>query len=590
MMPSTLIGILMHAAERPAARAMMVKEAGRWRDISAQELYSAVAALSRSMQACGIAKGDRIALLSENRPEWAFTDYAALALGAVVVPIYPTLTAEQVGAILKDSGARLLFVSNQAQLEKFLSLRSSCAVEKVVSMDGEGEAIPFSGLVKSRPSGRDANFDAAAHAIAPEDLATIIYTSGTTGVPKGAMLTHGNITSNLEVSLHDYEFFPGDLAISFLPLSHITARHLDYLYMARGVTIAYCPDMDLVGEMLLELRPHYLVSVPRMYEKARQKAEREAGRGLKRAVFDWAMRTGQKHLPEVLERRTPASLAWRLADALVFRRIRRGFGGRVRGYVSGSAPLGLELATWFASAGILIYEGYGMTETSPVVSINTPRAHKLGTVGRVLPNVEARIAEDGELLVRGPSVFKGYWNRPQENAAAFSDGWFHTGDIGALDADGYLSITDRKKDLIKTSGGKLIAPQPLETALKNNTLIAQAAILGDKRNFASVLIQPQFALLQSWAHEHGLEAGSRRDLVKDPRVKALYEGIVGELNRKLARFEQLKCVLLVPDEFSIATGELTPSMKLKRRVVEERYRSQIDAMYEEASAHAHASP
>jgi long-chain acyl-CoA synthetase len=408
------------------------------------------------------------------------------------------------------------------------------------------------------------------------------------------MLTHGNIASNISCSLLGFDIEPGQISISFLPLCHITARHVDFSMIYHGVTLAYVPFMEQLATALLEVRPTTFVAVPRVYEKIYAQAERKAGRFARRAIFDWALSIGVQYKPEILAGRTPTAHAWRLANKLVFSKIREGIGGQVRTFISGGAPLGRELAEWYAAAGIRIHEGYGLTETSPVIAVNSPINHRIGTVGKILPNIEVRIAEDGEILVRGPSVFKGYWNRPEETQNAFvdglinngrvNDGWFKTGDIGNIDAEGYLSVTDRKKDLIKTSGGKFIAPQPIENSLKLNSLIGTAAIVGDKRKFAAVIISPNFASLEDWARTNGIPFNSRADLVANPMVQAVYDQIIGGINQNLARFEKLKRVLLVADEFTAENGALTPTMKLRRRVIEERYRRQIEELYAQAEA------
>jgi long-chain acyl-CoA synthetase len=346
-----------------------------------------------------------------------------------------------------------------------------------------------------------------------------------------------------------------------------------------GVPVAYCPSMDVLQEVLLEVKPTIFVGVPRLYEKVRSQVEAIATGAVKRPLFEWALRVGRAYMDEVVAGRRPTAREWRVADRLVFSKIAAGFGGRGRFFFSGGAPLGRDLASWYATVGIRIFEGYGLTETSPVISINTPQHYRLGTVGKPLPNVECRIADDGEILVRGPSIFKGYWNKPEETAASFDDGWFKTGDVGALDEDGFLSITDRKKDLIKTSGGKFIAPQPIETALKANELVAQATVIGDRRKFPAVIIAPHFASLEHWARANDVAFASRAELVSNPKVQALYQEILENLNHGLAQFEKLKRFLLVPDEFSIAGGEMTPTLKLKRRVIETKYRDQIDTMY-----------
>jgi long-chain acyl-CoA synthetase len=595
MGPFTLVDIVMAAVERESASVAKHKINGTWIDISPKQLRQGVVALAKALESWGIAKGERIAILSENRPEWAITDFAAVSIGAVDVPIYATLTAEQAAVILKDSGARILFVSSREQLEKFTSIEEKTAIEKVVIFDQlesplENNWVPLSewSSIFSSPSPADAEeqWKAKARSIQPDDLATLIYTSGTTGTPKGVMLTHGNIASNMSHSLALFNFVSGDTGISFLPLSHITARHLDYCLYLHGVVVAYCPHIEDLPQALLEVRPTIIVGVPRVYEKVREKARARASKGLKKQIFKWATSVGEANLEPVLAGKTPSSMSWKLANALVYSKIKAGFGGRGRFFISGGAPLGYDLARWYACMSIRIHEGYGLTETSPVIAINTPVNHRIGTVGLPLPNMECRIAEDGEILVRGPAVFKGYWQREQETRDAFADGWFKTGDIGSFDADGYLSITDRKKDLIKTSGGKFIAPQPIEGKLKSNALVAEAAVLGDRRKFPSVLIAPQFSALEAWARANGVLFADRRELVARRQVKDLYEGIVHELNHGLAKFEQLKKVLLVPDEFTIATGEITPSMKLKRKVVEKKYADQINALYAEEPAPA----
>ena len=582
----TLNDIFFNAVAANVPRILTYKQGGQWKDISSQELYRQVTAVARALQAWGLGRGDHVAILSENRPEWQIADFACLLLGIVDVPIYATLPADQIIYLLNNSEARAIFVSTQEQLQKVLQIRQQTKIEKIVLMEDaqQSEAVPFRSLIANAPAGRDAALDAIGHSIKPDDLATIIYTSGTTGTPKGAMLTHGNIASNISFSLRDFGSGTTDLSISYLPLSHITARHLDYYCLQCGVTLAYCPHLEDLPQTLMEARPTLLVSVPRVYEKVYNKVLIETRHGIKHKIYEWAMKVGRAHREEILSGKTPSSLQWKLANTLFFSKVRKGFGGRARAFISGGAPLGIDLATWFADIGIVILQGYGLTETSPVIAINTPEANRLGTVGKKLPNVEVKIAEDGELLVRGPSIFHGYWKLPQETQDAFADGWFKTGDIASLDADGFLSITDRKKDLIKTSGGKFIAPQPLENVLKANPLVSQAAIIGDRRKFPAVIIAPHFPVLENWAKENNVSFSSHAQLITNPKVQELYEGIIEALNQKLAQFEKLKKVLLVPDEFSIATGELTPSLKLKRRFVEKKYQTQIDALYSNAEA------
>ena len=565
---------------------VMHRRSIQWISVSSSEFYQSVVGVARALQEWGIVKGDRVAILSENRPEWTIADFACLLIGAVVVPVYATLTGEQMAYMLHDSGARVVFVSNEKQLLKMRGIQDQTVAERVVVMDPveTAHAVQMQRLMQDGPKERDPQFDSAARAIEPDDLATIIYTSGTTGTPKGARLTHGNMASNIAYSLSGFTLRSGEISISFLPLSHVTARHVDLAMLYRGVTLAYVSALDTLPQALAEVRPTIFVGVPRVYEKIHTQVDLKAKGFPKKWIYCWALSVGRKHRPEVLADQTPASLAWRIASLLVYSKVRAGMGGRAELFISGGAPLGRELAEWYADIGIRIDEGYGLTETSPVIAVNSPEAHKLGTVGKPLPNVEVRIAEDGEILVRGPSVFKGYWNRPEETKAALVDGWFKTGDIGNLDADGFLSITDRKKDLIKTSGGKFIAPQPLENSLKHNALIGEAVVLGDKHKFPAVLISPYFPVLEDWARANQIAFSSRKYLITHPKVKALYDGIVADLNRNLARFEQLKKVILIAEEFSPENGVLTASMKLRRRVVEDRYRAQIEKMYAETEA------
>jgi len=580
-MAETLIDVFYSVVERNHDQVMLYKQTVKWIPLSSRELYGNVIGTARTLAQWGIGKGDRVAILSENRPEWAVADFASLLLGAVDVPIYPTLTGEQTLAILQDSGARIAFVSTVEQLEKVLAIKGRTAIEKVVVMDYVGipEGIPMHRMMVNQDTGRDSEMDARGKSIRPDDLATIVYTSGTTGTPKGAMLTHGNLASNLFYARDYFDLGPGQVGISFLPLSHVTARHLDYVLFQCGVTIAYCPNFTLMPQYLKEVRPTIFVGVPRVYEKLRDRVRREAAKGIKRKVYDWALRVGHAHRDEILAGRQPTSPRWKLANSLLYSKIRGGMGGRVQFCVAGGAALGRDLAGWFADVGIRIHEGYGLTETSPVIAINSPRQHRLGTVGKVLSNVECRIASDGEILVRAPSVFKGYWNKPEETSNVFEDGWFKTGDIGYLDADGFLTITDRKKDLQKTSGGKFVTPQPIELALTSSPVVAYAAVFAEGRKFVSAVIAPEFSALEEWARAQQISYANRQQLVAHLKVQALYEGIVAEVNKNLAQYETIKNFLVVPDEFTIADGQLTASMKMRRRAVEQRYRIHIEALY-----------
>jgi len=581
----TLNDILLVVCQRRRDRVMMQREAVGWVPISSTELYRNVVGVARALQSRGITKGDRVAILSENRPEWTITDFAALSLGAVTVPIYSTQTADQTSFILNNSGARAIAVSTKQQLEKVSTIQRHTPVEHVLVMDAVEtvHATHLGTLMTQGPTTPDSEFDARAAAISSDDPATIIYTSGTTGTPKGAVLTHGNLASNIRCSLEGFSIGEGEeVSVSFLPLSHVTARHVDFALLYRGVVLAYCPDITQLPKVLSEIKPDIFVGVPRVYEKIRQQVLLQTASPLKNVIYRWALKTGRAHRDETLSEIEPAAFAWKMANRLVYSKVRVGMGGNAKEFISGGAPLGRELAEWYADIGIRIHEGYGLTETSPVIAVNSPKAHKLGTVGKPLANVEVRIADDGEILVRGPSVFQGYWKRPEETEAAFVDGWFRTGDIGNLDSEGYLSVTDRKKDLIKTSGGKFIAPQPIENSLKLNPLIGTVIVLGDRRKFPAVLISPHFPLLEDWARANKVKFGSRADLVAHPKVQALYEGIVDELNSGLARFEKLKRVLVISEEFSPSDGTMTHTFKLRRRGIEEKYRSLIDDMYAKA--------
>jgi len=565
--------------------------AGTWQPITAEQIYGRVRALAEAFRSWGIGKGDRVAILSENRWEWAVTDYAALAIGAVDVPLYPTLTPEQIGYMLRDAGAKAVVVSTADQYENVKLAGDLPELEHVVVMDA-GEfagAESFAKLTEGAAEKQqpDAAFDAMVAEAKPDDLMTIIYTSGTTGEPKGVMLTQGNLASNINLAMRPLPNRPGDSYVSFLPLSHIYARHVDYSLMAEQVVVSYCPRFDQLAAVMRAVRPTIFIAVPRVYEKIKQGVEaKSAASPVKAKILRWAVGVGRAHREETLAGKTPSGLFYKVADKLVFAKIREAFGGRVRVFISGGAALGMDTAGWFADVGIVLLEGYGLTETSPVITMNAPLENRIGTVGKKLPNVECRFAEDGELEVKGPSVFPGYWKKPKETAEVLSeDGWFKTGDIGVMDGDGYISITDRKKELLKTSGGKLIAPQPIENKLKANALVGHAALVGDRHKFVCVLISPNLPVLRRWAEGQGIAAGDAKALVKDPKVVALYQDVVRQVNGTLAHYEDIKRVCVVPDEWSIEDGEMTPSMKLKRRVVEKKYAAEIAEFYkDEATA------
>ena len=576
------------------------KKDGAWRDISSEEFRRAVEELSMGLRGLGIDRGDRVALLSENRPEWAYADLAVLCAAAVDVPIYPSLTAPQILYLLNDSQSKAIFVSNDPLAAKLAEIRAQApALKHVIRMD-DGAGAGTLTLSEVRGRGRKALAEdrgavkARAAEVKPADLATIIYTSGTTGEPKGVMLTHDNIVSNVAASAPIVsDFGPDDVALSFLPLCHIFERMGGfYLMLARGVTIAYAESIEKVPANMAEVRPTLMFSTPRLYEKmyARVLEKVASDPPARQKVFHWAIGVGSRVFAHTVAGTSPGlllKLQKAVADKLVFSKIRERVGGRLRLFVSGGAPLARDINEFFGAAGLLIFEGYGLTETSPVITVNAPRALRPGTVGKPISGVEVKIADDGEILTRGPHVMKGYYNKPEATREAIEpDGWFHTGDIGILDKDGFLSITDRKKDLIVTSGGKKVAPQPIENALKSNPLIGEIVMIGNTRNFPAALVVPNFANLEKWAREQGVPFASREALVADPRVVELYDRTVQELMKPYAQYERIKKSALLPREFSIETGELTPKLSVKRRVVEEKYKDLIDRMYQGAAAPA----
>ena len=573
---------------------MRIRRDGRWTALDYRELAERVHAASIGLRELGVRDGDRVAILSENRPEWAITDYACLTARATDVPIYPTLPARQVEYILRDSGAVAVVVSTAAQLEKLQSIREHLpALRHVIAFDADArgpDVLPFDELLACGRAALTRHPGWRTHALAarPDDLATLIYTSGTTGDPKGVMLTHGNIASNVTTSVGLFDFGEGDECLSFLPLSHIFERMFGHYSMFHaGVVINYAGSIDTVAADMRELRPTMMASVPRLYEKifSRVLDAVRASPAPRRRIFAWARRVGESWVERTLAGEpVPAmlSLQRRVADRLVFATLRARTGGRIRFFISGGAPLSPEIAKFFFAAGMPILEGYGLTETSPVMAVNIFGQTRLGTVGRPIPGVEIRIAPDGEIITRGPHVMKGYYNKPDATREAIDpDGWFHTGDIGLLDADGYLRITDRKKDLIVTAGGKNIAPQPIENLAKSSKFVSNAVMLGDRRPFPIMLVVPNAEPLKAWAARHGLPANEMDRLCRLPEVHTKLEREVRKTLRDLAQFEMPKKFLLLPRDFSVEGGELTPTLKVRRRVVEERHKAAIEALYAE---------
>ncbi len=549
------------------------------------------------MEALGIVPGDRVAILSENRPEWLIADFACVMARAISVPLYAVLPAGQISFMLRDSEAKAIFVSNEEQLAKIRELRPELgALAHIITFEEsptqEADVISWQELMALGDSRLaqldDGEYRARPLATGPHELLTILYTSGTTGEPKGVMLTHNNLVSNVRSVLQVLEIKSGDISLSVLPLSHIFERMAGhYVMFYAGVTICYAESFAAVAQNFLEVRPTVMTMVPRGYEKIFARVEEVARQGgaAKERLLRWAVDVGRRHLACKLEERRPGAwlaLQYRLADRLVFSRLRRLTGGRIRYFVSGGAPLNPDLARFFLAAGLPILEGYGLTETSPVIAFNQPGGIRPGTVGRPIPGVEVAIAEDGEILTRGPHVMKGYYKRPEATAAAIEpDGWFHTGDVGDLDSEGRLSITDRKKDLIVTAGGKNIAPQPIENRVSSNPYVSQVVMIGDRRSFPILVVVPEFEALAAWANNQGIRFGSRDDLVVDRRVVEFMEREVLDSLADLARHERPKKLALLPNELSLDNGEITPTLKIKRRVVEERYREIINALYVE---------
>ncbi|HEY7515006.1 MAG TPA: long-chain fatty acid--CoA ligase, partial [Vicinamibacteria bacterium] len=544
MTPRTVCDLFYHSVDTYKKKEhLKYKRDGAWRAISSDELRTAVEELSLGLRDLGVEKGDKVAILSENRPEWAFADLATLCAGAADAPVYATLTPAQVLYILNDSESKAVFVSNAAQAAKVAEVRGQLkTLRHVVCMD-EAPVAGTTALEAVRARGREAlarDKDAVrrrAAEMGPDDVATLIYTSGTTGDPKGVMLTHGNLVSNVLGAAKIFTALgPDDVCLSFLPLCHSferTAGHNFMLYA--GATIAYAESVEAVPVNMQEVRPTVMSSVPRLYEKMYARVNEKVANDppARQRIFRWALGVGREIFRHQVERTPPGlvlKLKHRIADALVFSKIKERTGGRLRLFVSGGAPLAREIAEFFGAAGLTICEGYGLTETSPVITANRPDWIKPGTVGLPLEGIEVRIAADGEILTRGPHVMKGYYNKPEATREAIDpEGWLHTGDVGHLDADGFLVITDRKKDIIVTSGGKNIAPQPIENKLKTNRFIGEIVMIGNKRNFPSALVVPNFANLEPWAKEHGIAFSSRADLIRNEKVVELYEKTVEQM-------------------------------------------------------------
>jgi long-chain acyl-CoA synthetase len=575
---------------RPNSRAQMARRDGVWESIASAELLRRVAGLSMALVELGVKPGDRVALFAANRPEWHTADFAINGSGGVTVPVYFNESPDRMTFILKHCGARVIIVAGAEQLKRLLPCRAQLPdLEHVIVADiGDNvptECLRYETLIASAGGAEIAAYRMRAAQVLPGQLCSIIYTSGTTGEPKGVMLTHNNMSSNVTDSCATFDFEPGtDIALSFLPLAHVYGRMLDYIYLFNGVSVAYVEAVDLVPQALLEIHPTVIAAVPRFFEKIYSRLMEQGSKaaGIKRKLFDWAVdvarraapwRTGAKGASPFLKAQ------WALANNLVYKKIRVGTGGNLRMVFSGGAPLSKELAEFFWSVGIPIYQGYGLTETSPILTSNYPQ-NRSGSSGRPIPNVLIRIAEDGEVLAKGPCVMQGYYKSPDATREVIDEeGWFHTGDIGYLDSDNYLFITDRKKDLIKTAGGKFVAPQPIENALKTSPYILNAMIVGDQRRFVVALIVPNATTVSAKLQDQGIRFASHEVMAAHPAVRALIEGEVKRLTAHLAQWETVKRFALLPEDFTFDNGSLTFTLKLKRRVVEQNYREVIDKLY-----------
>ncbi|MDP2913962.1 MAG: long-chain fatty acid--CoA ligase, partial [Candidatus Aminicenantes bacterium] len=589
-MINTLPELLLNTLKSyPKPELLLVKRGEHYAPISTDEFGATIRHLSLGLKDLGLAKGDKLIIFSENRPEWTMTDFACLCLGGITVPVYTTLVPEQVKYIIGDSDAKFVVFSNEELWAKIEAVKKD--LPQVRHFISFAASAPAGCLTMNKVVARGAKLDQAqpglfeqtARSVNPADEASIIYTSGTTGVPKGVILTHGNFVSNIKTAAELLEFNVKDTVLSFLPLSHILERMVTFAYIYKGCTIGYAESVEAVGQNLAEVRPHIMVSVPRIFEKIYAKVMDNvlASSGLKRKIFFWGVKIGKESA-----RRKLANLpigGWlrfrrNLAAKLVYSKIIAKTGGRIRFFVSGGAPLSKDIAEFFYAIGLVIMEGYGLTETSPAISLNTFENLRFGTVGKPIPGIEVKIAPDGEILTRGPHVMKGYYKKPAETAEVFEGDWFKTGDIGLIDADGFLVITDRKKDLIVTAGGKNIAPQPIENILKTNAYIANAVVIGDRRPFISALIVPNFEKLEEYARFGNISFAGRPELVKNEQVVGFLKAEIDRATPNLASYERIKKIAVLERDFEIEREEITPSLKVRRNIVQEKYKAVIDAL------------
>jgi len=573
--------------------AMRIKIDGQWQSRSYQEIGDTIRQAARALLALGVQPGDRVGIFSQNRPEWTLIDFAILSIRAISVPIYATNTKHQAAYIVDETEMAILFTGSQENYDKIQAIKDrSTSLKHVIAFDdadtinGE-ESQHFSQFLQlGADTALDGEIDARLAAAETDELATIIYTSGTTGEPKGVMLTHGNIYHQFKAMQGQFQVGPGDRSLCFLPLSHVYERTWSFYVYASGAENNYLANAKEVIATMSEVQPTVMVSVPRLYEKIYAAAIHGLDRGsnLKKKMFHWSIGVGKKYqyaLKDNGSAGTGLSLQHKLADKLVLSKVRDVVGGSKNFFSAGGAPLSQAIEEFFFSAGLLVCEGYGLTETSPMVTFNTPKAFKFGTVGKLIPDCEVKIAEDGEILVKSPSVTQGYYNKPEATAEAFRSGWFHTGDVGEFDEEGFLRITDRIKDLIITSGGKNVAPQKIETVYAKDHFIEQFIAIGDRRKFISALVVPNFEPLEGYAQEQGIAYRTREELVENPAIVAMYQERIGSRSAELAPYEQVKAFALLPTPFAQETGELTPTQKIKRSVVAKKYATQIEAMYPE---------
>ncbi|MBD3273682.1 MAG: AMP-binding protein [Candidatus Marinimicrobia bacterium] len=571
------------------------KEDGTWKTYSYQKVGDMVETLAAGLASLGVDTGDTVSIISDNSPRWAIADFAILSLAGITVPVYPTLIPNQIKYLLNDADIQTIFTQNRAQTEKILEIYDDVETLKhIIIMDNDDsfqqEYVYTWDDIRQKGKESDLSLESRWKDLTGDDHLTYIYTSGTTGEPKGVILTHGNMTSNVDGGLERLDVGSGDRFLSFLPLSHSFERMAGhFLPFTAGCSIYYAESIDTVPQNMGEVKPTVMTSVPRLYEKMYIRVNEAVHNSsvIRKNIFQWAFGVGERHIQAEKEGNVSGLLKFQhnLAEKLVFSKLKERVGGAIRFFVSGGAPLSADIARFFEKAGILILEGYGLTETSPVIAVNGEDNYRIGTVGQPIYNVEVKIAEDGEILSRGPHIMEGYYGKPEATKESIDDdGWFHTGDIGALDDDGFLSVTDRKKNIIVTSGGKNVAPQPIENALLNSQFIEQVMLIGDKRNFVSALIVPSFDNLREWANQQNLYYGSDEELIQLGEVNEFMREELEKHQEEFARYEKVKEFRLLPRELTIENDELTPTLKIKRRVVQDEFSDLIEDMYTNANS------